>query len=275
MSFRSKLHEVIRESHLTGRLFLIVEGNDDRRFIQNWLQARQGNLPSDLTVLTADGLDVDWEMLAVHDLTEGAKQRLIWAGLQLNTSVSNVRCIVDLDCGHLLRRFPEALVWWTDFPATESYGFREETLNMLNDLFLSGQLPDGNTVIHQALPALRDLYGIRHSVEDVETPKVSKGFGKQGWDVSRTVAPHISAKFPEYVVPVFEDPRSYAYGHDIAEVLMGMYPNEIKTNAKVREVSVLERGIALASIATGAFDSSPLASKIVAWLGLDSEPAGD
>jgi len=263
---RVLIQEVLAESRLTGRLFVIVEGPTDKRFLSQWLQQTAPEFSQILTVMTSQGVQVEWEQLAEIGLSEGAKQRVVWISLQIPTGSVGVACVADLDCGLLSDRFDAEQLWWTDYPALESYGFEPNTIDTLNRMFLSEQLPAGESVVGLVLPMLRDLYRIRLHNEDIEDPLVEKGFGKSGWEPERTVPPHIAARLQEFEVGETNDPRKVAYGHDIARVLLGNFAAEIKNRAKIADPSILETSLRASILLSGAFTQSALAHRMLEWL---------
>lgn len=263
---RALLSEIVAESRLTGRLFLVVEGESDRRFIEQWLLSAVGHSVEKLSILTPDGVDVTWDHLASVGLSEGAKQRVVYIGLHVPSNFPGLTCIADLDCGLLADRHKADRLWWTDFPAIESYGFEPGAIDVLNRMFLGERLPDGSEVVGELTPALLDLYRLRRHYEDTENPKVEKGFNGEGWNVLRTLPPHLAARWSEVGAVAFEDPRAIAYGHDVARVLMSRYAAEIKTQAKISDLGVLESNLRASILLSNTFANSRLAARILAWV---------
>lgn len=221
--------------------------------------------------MTPEGVEIAWDCLAEIGLTEGAKQRVIWIALQIRDETAKVQCLADLDCGDLVPQFGSARLWWTDYPAIESYGFEPATLDVLNRMFLREQLPAGDVVIAELLPALVDLFRIRLHNHAISTPAVDKGFGRNGWDPRPTVRPEIAVRLAEFEAPTFDDPRDVAYGHDIAKALHARFANEIRNRARISELLALEDALRAAILLSGAFTRSELARRMIEWL--DSEAA--
>lgn len=263
---RASLSELLKESELTGRCFLVVEGPTDRRFLTQWLRSAFPDTLSSLTIMTPEGIEAHWYRLAEVGLSEGARQRVVWIALQIPSEAARVQCLADLDCGELAARFSSDRLWWTDHPAIESYAFEPETLDILNQMFLREQLPEGTAVVAELIPVLVDLFRIRLHNENIPAPAVHKGFGKNGWDPRPTVPPEIAARLSEFPSPSFEDPRDVAYGHDVAKALYSRFANEIKNRAKIGDLTTLEDDLRAALILSGAFAQSRLASQLLEWL---------
>ena len=263
---RAKVTELAKESSLTGRRFLVVEGPSDKLFFTRWIEARSSELLADLSIIAADGVEVSWQDLESRGLSEGARQRVVWISEEFPHSRSQIRCIADLDCGELAALFANDVLKWTDYPALESYGFTGRVFDVLNESFLRNSLPPGNTVVEALQEAVIDLYRIRFHNPEAEHPSASSGFRGREWDPARTTSGEIAAKLASIDSPTFDDSRQYAYGHDIVLLLLGRFGNEIKNKAKVRDPQLLEDLLRASILQSGAFNGSRLAVELDEWL---------
>lgn len=263
---RAKLQEIARESQLTGQRFLFVEGPTDRLFFTRWIETASHEPISGLSILTADGVDVGWQELDSVGLTEGARQRVIWISLKFPGDRSRVICIADLDCGEFEATFANEVLKWTDFPAVESYGCSAPALDILNESFLRGHLPSGADVIDDLREAFVDLYRIRLHNPGIDHPSAQAGFKSGAWDPSRTVPATIASKLEAFAAPEFNDVRQYAYGHDVALLLLGRYGNEIKNGAQIRDPRLLEDLLRASILLSGSFTNSRLGNALAEWL---------
>lgn len=263
---RAKITELAKESLLTGRRFLFVEGPTDKLFFTRWIEATRPTIVADISVMTADGVEVSWEELKSHGLTEGARQRVVWISERFPHNRSLIRCVADLDCGDLAPSFANDVLKWTDYPAIESYGYSPRVIDVLNESFLRNHLPPGSTVVEALKEAVIDLYRIRFNNPGAEHPSASNGFKSGVWDPARTTSSQLAAGLTTITSPVFDDSRQYAYGHDIALLLLGRFGNEIKNKAKVRDPRLLEDLLRASILQSGVFNESGLASELNGWL---------
>ncbi|MEV8171169.1 hypothetical protein [Microbacterium sp. NPDC077486] len=269
---RVPLKELLREAEETSTAFLIVEGRSDKSFYREWLsRARNGQDLAPVIIEAVDAIEVNDEWVDSENLPHGARSWVIAAAHEGASSPANLRCIADLDCGHRTESYEMDHLWWTDYPALESYIFNEAGLDTVNRVVLGDRLPDGHRLIASLSPILRELYTVRKFNESLPTPNLSKGFAKgndpKSFDVKRTVPPDIASESDEYLRPNFADPRAHAYGHDIAEILMYLFAAEIKNHAKIAHKDALENNFRLCLLLSHNFDGSPLAGRLLAWLG--------
>ncbi|MCK2025925.1 hypothetical protein KZC56_06395 [Microbacterium sp. SSW1-47] len=230
------------------------------------MEAKDSALISDLTIITADSVEASWQDLESRGLTEGARQRVVWISEEFPHSRSQIRCVADLDCGELAASHANDVLWWTDYPAVESYGFSARVLDVLNESFLRNHLPPGTAVVDALQEAVIDLYRVRFHNPGIEHPSAASGFRGGEWDPTRTISGEIAAGFASFDSPTFDDARQYAYGHDIALLLIGRFGNEIKNKAKVRDPQLLEDLLRASILQSGIFNESRLASDLDEWL---------
>lgn len=265
------LKELLKEAELTSSSYLIVEGATDKAFYREWLtQTGNSRKVKELVIEAVDAIHVDQSRVDELDLPRGARSSVIAVALEASARPVDMRCIADRDCGHRVDDFTLDTLWWTDFPALESYLFDGEGLDTVNRMVLGERLPSGNELVANLGPILRELYTVRQYNENLPTPNLSKGFDKSkdpsSFDVRKTVAPDVASIAPTYVRPTDADPRSYAYGHDVADLLLFVYANEIKNQARVPHRDALEAHFRLCLLLCRGFDSSGLATQLSSWL---------
>lgn len=268
------LHELLKEAELTGASYLVVEGPTDKAFYREWVgRAGAGQVSRRLVVEAVDAIDLGETSAIELELPTGARSSVILVAVEASKKTVNIRCIADRDCGHRVNDFQIEELWWTDYPALESYLFDGPTLDTINRMVLGDRLPDGTQLVAALSPVLLELYTVRLYNESLRAPDVSKGYGKSknpaDFDVKRAVAPEVAVVAHTYLRPTGEDPRSYAYGHDIADVLLHQYANEIRNQAKIPHREALETHFRWCLLTSQAFGSSALARKICSWLELD------
>lgn len=271
---KSKLRELLKEAELTATSYLIVEGRTDRSFYKEWLrQAGKGQELRPLVVEAVDAIDLGETSDVELQLPKGARSSVILIALAASKKPVDIRCIADRDCGHHVDKVQVEELWWTDFPALESYLFESDTLDTVNRMAFGERLPDGAKLVATLAPVLRELYTVRLHNESLRAPDISKGYGKSknpvDFDVRKAVAPEVAAVAHTYTRPSEGDPRSYAYGHDIADLLLHQFGNEIKNQAKIPHREALEAHFRWCLLVSKTFDSSVLAAKLSSWLKLD------
>src|SRR5699024_3585490 len=98
------------------------------------------------------------------------------------------------------------------------------------------------------------------------TAGFKKGLGNMDFAVAATAAAAIRHEIPEDELPNHPDPRSYAYGHDIAGLLLAKYANALKNKAGLRSQSAVEGALLMAVQAVGPYKSELLFKRIYQWL---------
>jgi len=267
---RLTLAEFETEVRLSGSKYLLVEGPADQRFYSGWIRTAPIPLDRRPLVMTADRIDVDGGLLISIGLTDGQRSRIIFLSQFAERRSLDILCVADRDCGEGVTTFSASTLAWTDFPAVESYGFEPETLDRLNELFLGNRLPSGSSLVSELSEPLLDLYAVRSHNPSMLAPKIAAAGVRSGgtiaFDLNRSIPPHLASVAPTYLRPAFADARAHAYGHDICELLLLLYSNPIRNQSGVGSVGMLENALRAAILLSGVFDSSILASRILAWL---------
>ncbi|MCI4011675.1 hypothetical protein [Brevibacterium sp. ZH18] len=266
-----KLGELLNEAELTGGKYLIVEGATDKAFYREWVYQKFGKFDStNITIESADFIEFDEFWNEVHDLTPGNRSYVMFGAKKAKSRSADIGFIADRDCGHHVDNFQFPNLWWTDFPALESYIFTEAALGVLNRLELGDRLPPGREIVAKLSPVLNELFTVRYFNRDLPRPDVDKGFGRSknpnDFDIKMAVSPDVANEVDSYPRRDDEDPRAFAYGHDVASVLLASYRNEIKNQAKIPNQDVLESRFRACLLISKVFDASALAISLSGWL---------
>lgn len=239
--------ELIRESILTPNRFVVVEGESDVGVYRFWLerQAKIDDRIDDRSVkfisakrigdVSAEATDSGLLPLRGCRGTVITTARIAW-----NEGSEAVCGIVDLDYG-LDEDLPNLL--HTDYPALESYAFEAEVLDQLNRRYLKNRLPDGEAIVSSMAPVLTSLFELKKINPKMPYGecRIKEGFSNadgvvnrdglerlRNFSIGRTVdsgrwaIPDTS----EVVIP--SEPRSSAYGHDIAKVFVHAFSSELQ-----------------------------------------------
>jgi hypothetical protein len=89
------------------------------------------------------------------------------------------------------------------------------------------------------------------------------------FNVQAAVEVSIRSQVKNYERPSAKDPRYFAYGHDVGELLLAAYGNQIKNQAGMRTLSAVEGALRSAVQAVGAFIEEPLFAGLADWIALD------
>jgi hypothetical protein len=256
---------------MTGSRVLVVEGPADKAFYRQWFLKRGRSSANDVIVEAIDAITVDLQLLDVMDLTHGARSYVFCFASEAASSGARIIGLADRDCGHRVGELTHLsqVLWFTEYPALESYAFDAQTFDTLNALFLGQRLPSGVELVAAMSPILRELYTVRLHNENLAAPIISNGFDATrsltSFDVTRTIGVHLRAESSEYVRPSGNDPKAWAYGHDIAKLLYVLYANEIKTQSKISDVEVLEAALRTSLLVCGNFDDTVLGRTLDEW----------
>ena len=252
----STLDEVATQIDLEGIKIVYVEGDTDQRFYTTWAIKRLNVTKTELgrlnKILIQSVSDVDTTTLPDDDnLNSGSNRtKVIRLAKEAHSRNINIRCIADRDVGHDCETLNYPTLLWTDYPALESYAITPQILDSLNSLHLNNSLPESEELIPQLSFALRELFAVRQANKHLPQPKYKKGLEKNStldtFDVSKTVLHETICSIPANRRPSkSDDPRTYSYGHDIAELLMAAYPGKIKNrkNGAIKDVAGLENAM--------------------------------
>lgn len=272
---RQRLDEFFLEITLTGRKHIVVEGRADQLFIRAWLDDHS-DAKWRVPVTTVDSLEVKVADVFNFGLTEGNRSRVIVVAAIAKERKVNLRCIADRDCGHDVEKYSFDTLVWTDFPAVESYVVEPKALEKANLLSFGGFLPPASELLEQLSFALSELFAVRCRHQYLQTPNYKAGLkGRRAtldkFDVVPAVPAEIRHKVPGYKRPSASDPREYAYGHDIGELLLAAYANELQNKAGLMGLKAVEAALRSAIQAAGTFVQEPLFVELARWIEADSD----
>lgn len=265
---RIRLDELFLEIQLTARKHIIVEGHTDERFIQAWLQdIRSGE---SVVVTQVGSIHVDAADVEQLGFADGNRGRVVLVAVRAAEANVDLRAIADRDCGHHVATHTYPTLCWTDFPALESYALDATTLERANLLSFEGRLPEGPVLLAQLAPALRDLFAVRLVHEHLEQPNYSAGLANRRslaeFDVAAAVHIAIRAEVPSYERPSGADPREFAYGHDIGELLLAAFANVIRNQVGLQKLSAVESALRSAVQVVGSYKTEPMFLRLQEWI---------
>lgn len=253
---------------MTSRKHLVVEGGADARFMRAWLLGLPGG--DNVVVTSVDKIDIPDAHLILLGLTIGNRGRVIAVAKSADDGNLDIRCVADRDCNQNVEDHKYTTLLWTDFPALESYALDDAVLERANLLSFRGLLPAGSELLQLLVFPLRELYAVRERNPNLPTPKYSKGFTKKAkldeFDVTQTVDHAIRDEINKYERSTSPDPRTFAYGHDIGELLLASYGNTLKNKAGLRDLEALESALLSAVQATGKYINEPLFRLLTEWI---------
>ncbi|WP_291380178.1 hypothetical protein [Demequina sp.] len=265
---RQRPSELIREAQLTRSKVMVVEGHDDKRFFEEWLQTV---LPTGrVTIVPVDFVDVDPQEVIRRGLNEGCRSSVIVLAHLAQAHVAEILCVADRDTGAHCDEFAVASLRFTDFPALESYCLDQVTLNTVRNVALREKIPPVADFMPGLEFALRELFAVRCMHPNLPKPNYAKGISKQGtglmgFDVAAAMEPGMSALCASYERTTSTDSRSYAYGHDISELLFAQYKNQLKNGCGIARPEALEAVFRIAMLATKSFEEEPFFKSIIEW----------
>ncbi|WP_157580520.1 hypothetical protein [Plantibacter sp. Leaf314] len=265
---RQKLAELFLEAALTSRPHLIVEGPDDERFFRAWAAAVGADF---LTVSSVEDIDIDTDTVLSIGLADGNRGRVVATAKSASDEDVPVICVADRDCGHHVEEHSYETLLWTDFPAIESYAVDEATLDRANDLSLLGKLPKAETLLPPLTFALREIFAVRTQNEHLQGVKHAAGLPKgssdlSAFDVSRAIDQRLVGELEGYPRSEDPDPRTFAYGHDIADLLLSAFGNAIKNQAGLTHRRALEGALRSAIQVVGTYRSEPMFTRLEHWV---------
>lgn len=266
---RLTLGDLRREHQLTGRKFLVVEGDSDRRFLQEWLERERIDVK--ISVTPVDRVDTPDRELEARDLSRGNRDRVICLALMSHESDAHVRFVADRDAFDDSELKRATALLWTDYPAIESYALNIHTFSFLNRMHLKESLPPVQEVFDKIFPALSGLFQIRRMYKTLHKPNYRAGLPESGdfagFDVWKTVNVD-RAEFPTVRGSescATADIRTVAYGHDIAPLLLTAYLEPLERRARVHGAADLEGRLMAALAAVHVVSSENLFMSIYQW----------
>lgn len=265
---RLKLDELFLEIRLTSRRHIIVEGLTDQRFFQAWLHDVETE--NTVAVTSVEMLDVSADSVLALGLTVGNRGRVVAAAARAVAAEVDLRAVADRDCGHHVSEHLYRTLCWTDYPALESYALDEATLDRANLLSFGGKLPVGADLLAALTPALRDLFAVRVANEHLERPNYKAGIVGGGslaeFDVAAAIHESLRSAVPDLERPTASDPREFAYGHDIGELIFEANKNLLKNQIGLHLLSAVESALRSAVQAVGTYKEEQLFRNLREWI---------
>lgn len=259
--------ELFLEWRLTGVRSLVVEGPTDARFFKTWLEGKAQE--HNLIVRCVDSLDVTADSLEKIGLNDGNRSRVIFVAKEAHRQDVDLRCIADRDCGHDLTCHQYPTLLWTDFPALESYAVESQTLDVANRMNFGEKLPPASELLPGLSFTLRELFCARVQQPHLTNPKIKAGLrGKslEEFSLKDALGPADAWNADSWPRPdASGDPRHYAYGHDIAAILLTAFANQLKNSAGLSTTEAIEGALRGAMLIVGTFEKESLFQEVLTW----------
>lgn len=223
-----------------------------------------------MKVTSIEEVDVPTGEVFLLGLNDGNRSRVIAVAAASSGRSVDIRCVADRDCGSGVDKHDYETLLWTDYPGLESYALTPEALGIFRELYAGGRLPAVDVLLPELARVLREIFAVRCHHEHLPKPSYKAGFTTRpprldSFDVTLTVDHSIRADVASYVRSTSADPRRYAYGHDIAEVLIAVYANDLKNGAGIASSKALETALLSALLIAGAPTSEPLFDSLSRW----------
>jgi len=217
---------------------IYVEGVYDARVISS--RYRDNN---DLNVVAydIDAIEIPFDILEKHSLTEGRKQRVIALAYELADLNSNTySCLVDKDLDHWLNELIEApRLFWTDFCSLELYFYNEVDLKKIILDLAQSKIANWDGFYSSFTSVLTSLYSMRLADREMglnlnwisfqRCLSVKDGEWKFNRDeyVQRILMSNqkiankrdFVERLTHWATVLNGDPRNYIRGHDFVELL--------------------------------------------------------
>lgn len=240
-----------KDSESTNSFTIFVEGPSDVQFYQDWLE--NSGLESEYRKLeiSVEVIPVDEKVKPsasgncqrVRDAAEVYKRNLH------NIYISDKDLMTDLDIGkysHLESLF------FTDFPAVESYGFSYEILMSFNTSWYSNRVKSLEYCYDFLKCYLKGIYFYRNDHSMQETQEGVRGWTQrmhkkmrsyrkmhggnitiEGFvEYAKDIIPDMVAEKMQELDDGSVDPRVYAYGHDIGFAIKNFVMDDIPSSKK-------------------------------------------
>lgn len=240
-----------KDCESTNSFTIFVEGPSDVQFYQDWLE--NSGLESGYRKLeiSVEEIPVDKKVKPsasgncqrVRDAAEVYKKNLH------NIYISDKDLMTDLDIGkysHLESLF------FTDFPAVESYGFSHEILMSLNTSWYSNRVKSLEYCYDFLKCYLKGIYFYRNDHSMQESRERVKGWTQrmhkkmrsyrkmhggnitiEGFvEYAKDIIPDMVAEKMQELDDGSVDPRVYAYGHDIGFAIKNFVMDDIPSSKK-------------------------------------------
>lgn len=245
-----------------------VEGSQDVKFYESWVdnsKLDEGLDNLSIVVKTINDVDDDEEDLETPENAIGNCVR-VREFAKLNENYIRKIWISDRDLmtDEDLKSYSQSNLFFTDFPAIESYGFLPEVLSRVNKYMYKSRLKALDACFDFVRDYLRGVYFYRCNLQLVENPPKVKVWRNGTLDKleeyvkmnteNQSIDDFIefaSGVIPEEIVEKMSsvnvynlDPRTYAYGHDIAPAIKRFIAFEEKSlEGKAKGIKDIESSI--------------------------------
>ncbi len=224
-----------------------------------------------VVVTNVDDIEIGPDDLEAMGLNDGNRSRVVYVAHLAAEGQIDIRCVADRDCGHKVDDYSYVTLCWTDYPALESYAMDEATLDRANLLSFGARLPAGSELLPKLAHALRELFAVRLQHEHLPKPRYESGFtgsprSLEKFDVLPTIDIRIRAEAAKYPRPEGDDPRAFAYGHDIGELLLCAFGNALRTQSGLNTRDAVEGALRSAMQVVGSYRRERLFQKLEEWV---------
>lgn len=238
---------------------IYVEGYFDRLVLNSWCE---NNNDKNFVPYEIDSVDIPFDILKKHGLTEGNKQRVIALAKELDElQCDSYRCLVDKDFDHWLdniEQIPNLI--WTDFCSLEMYFFSEQLIKRILIDISNSKIKDWDSFYTSFVVVLKQLYCIKLSdrilniggdwcdiKKSLNSSKDTLTFDYSGYIKKNLISFGKSAEFSkfidlfdEWLIKLDCDPRLCIRGHDFVD-LMSSAIKEYKGIKNFQEAEALQR----------------------------------
>ncbi|MDR2256481.1 MAG: hypothetical protein LBE25_10840 [Arthrobacter sp.] len=261
--------ELLLEARLTSRRHVVTEGPTDARFMRVW--SRNVENGDKVVITPATNLKISGRTLEAEGLNDGNRARAIYVAKEAASNGVDLVCIADRDGGHNVADHQYSTLFWTDYPAMESYALVADVLDLANQLSFGERLPPGAKLIDDLKHPLREIFAVRAQNEHLPDPKFDAAFkGRNNtlttFDVTLVVDSRVGAASKHYPRHASSDVRDFAYGHDIADLLLCAFGNAIKNQSGLRTREAVEGALRSALQLEGSFKEEGLFRRLAAWI---------
>lgn len=236
-----------------------VEGYFDKLVLSSWCEK---NAEKPFVPYEIDSIEIPFDILEKHGLTEGNKQRVIALAKELEElECDNYRCLVDKDLDHWLNTIeciPKLI--WTDFSSLEMYFFSEQLIRRILVDISNTKIINWNEFYTSFTSILKQLYCIKlcdnllningswcDIKKSLKSSKSTLVFDHLGY-INKNLISFGKASIYDDFINLFEewiaklncDPRLCIRGHDFVE-LMSRSIKEYKGLNNFQEAEALQR----------------------------------
>lgn len=222
------LEEELIDELLQNNIDIYVEGITDKELIEKWIN-KQNFSNLDIQVFESDKINIsdDDKSALGYEGKLGRCDRIIIGAKLAKDRNSGLRklFIADRDTRDIQIYSSIDNLYWTDFPAIESYCFTKEILNKLNENNYVGRLREAESYYSRMHYFLTYLFYLRKNLPFFGTEKANAFIYSKlsSGNLDNWMEDGVLEKFEEfesyYANLELGDMRETVYGHDIAHVI--------------------------------------------------------